>query len=676
MSASRLSPSGDRHAYIERLPSSWVQGNGAPMLQLRGRIRLLHWDTDEAQAIDSIDDASQVIGWLDENTLVVTRSLPGDFAEQRPFLVDIGSGEVRALIRSNAVQHLHSFVLIDRVLYYSRSEDRIITMPHADQRVELVALRLDTLTERVLRTEVGALPTELSPGADKGTIKYVLEGSGLVRSIDLSSGAVLDSLRDPQLSTSNSGQSATHPPDTTQLYALFSMPYIHQVYDTPDDFNGNWACGPTSTVMAICHFGRLKAWPVTASTPSKHQSNYGAYVGYKYTAYGTTFDRMQTDASGNASYGAYGWCTDGGAAWAYRMQDFAKKHGLKSDFYDNASFDKVQTQINAGQVVVLSTKLTSAGHIITVKGISGSKLVVNDPYGDKNAGYMNYKGEGAQYTWSQVNSSWFITVYSDLPSYKATIISKDGPSTMTSGETKDVTVVYRNDGANGWDDSTTLGTSVARDRTSDFYASSWLSKNHIVHTGVTLPGSQATVKFKVTAPQVCSSTKYTEHFNLLEEGVAWFSDAQQGGPADNALAFDITVNPTTGSCQDAGTGGQVDAGPDSTIDAAKDSSIAEGGKDGSDAALSQESSVDTGATPTPSEQDAAVETDAKQSDSAATGSDSGAPTSIVQVASDSGDGCSCKVGVGSARRSSQSTAWILSLLGLSLIRGRRRAERA
>jgi len=202
------------------------------------------------------------------------------------------------------------------------------------------------------------------------------------------------------------------PPPEQQL----SMPYIHQVYDTPNEFNGHWACGPTSTLMAIQHWSRLEKWPITVDVPYSHTSDYGAYVSRVYTAYGTTFNRYQDDASGNPAAGAYGWCTDGGAAWAWRMQDYAKRHQLLSDFDGSSTFGEVQSALDQGRVVVLSTGLTSAGHIITVKGYtSDGRLITNDPYGDKNRGYMNYYGEGAVYTWAQVDSPWFITVYSDQP---------------------------------------------------------------------------------------------------------------------------------------------------------------------------------------------------------------------------------------------------------------------
>ncbi|HOX43976.1 MAG TPA: NBR1-Ig-like domain-containing protein [Myxococcota bacterium] len=192
-----------------------------------------------------------------------------------------------------------------------------------------------------------------------------------------------------------------------------AMPYIHQVYDTPNAFNGHWACGPTSTLMCIQHYGRLGTWPITVDVPYSHNSDYGAYVSEVYTAYGTTFDAVGYDASGNAAYGAYGWCTIDGSAWAYKMQDYAARHDLTSDFDGSSTFGEVQAAIDAGKVIPMSTRLTNAGHIIAVKGYTGDgRLITNDPYGDRNEpSYPNYNGEGAVYTWAQVNSGWFNTVY-------------------------------------------------------------------------------------------------------------------------------------------------------------------------------------------------------------------------------------------------------------------------
>ncbi len=369
-----------------------------------------------------------------------------------------------------------------------------------------------------------------------------------------------------------------------QAISALSMPYIHQVYDTPDEFNGHWACGPTSTLMAIQHFGRLPKKTITISTYG-HTSDYGSYISRQYSAFGHTFSRSQGDASGKPAKGAYGHCTEGGMAWAWRMQDYAKKHNLKSDFYSSSSFSKIEDHLSKGKVVALSTLLTSGGHIITVKGTTADgKLVVNDPYGDRNKpSYPNAQGEGAVYSWSQVKAKWHITVHGTptappKPRFKATLMGVTSPTSVIAGQQAQVSITLRNDGSETWNSSTRLGTTKPRDRQSELYATSWLKENRVLATGQTAPGATATLTFDIEAALgSCQPRTLVEHFNLLQEGVSWFS--ADGGPKDDAIKLTIRVdpNPTDPACLPEGAdsgagpldmGGVGDAGVPSSPDVA------------------------------------------------------------------------------------------------------------
>jgi MYXO-CTERM domain-containing protein len=361
------------------------------------------------------DDVGRALGWLDARTIAFTRLLPGDLPEERPWAVDLVTGAIRPLL-SDARGHVYGLSLLGGRLYFARTLAPVVTLPRPEDEVELVQREARSDLERVVVRERGALP--LAVRLEGRRLIFQDDGAFTLSAFDVDSG---------KISPWGSDRPGSAPPPSPSPGGDLAMPYIHQVYDTPDDFAGGWACGPTSTLMCVLHYGRLQPWPITASTPYSHTSDYGAYDAYTYTAYGSTFDRVQDDARGSPATGAYGWCTDGGAAWAYRMQDYAQRHNLSSDFYSPSSFGDVQAAIDDGKTVALSTYLTSAGHIIAIKGYTtDGRLVANDPYGDKNQGYMNYAGEGAVYTWAQVNSSWFITVYGTVtPTNKPPVGSLD-----------------------------------------------------------------------------------------------------------------------------------------------------------------------------------------------------------------------------------------------------------
>ena len=56
------------------------------------------------------------------------------------------------------------------------------------------------------------------------------------------------------------------------------VPYVHQVYDTPNWHSGYWSCAPTSAIMALVYYNKLPYWDITCNSPSSHTSHYGAYV--------------------------------------------------------------------------------------------------------------------------------------------------------------------------------------------------------------------------------------------------------------------------------------------------------------------------------------------------------------------------------------------------------------
>jgi lysozyme len=136
--------------------------------------------------------------------------------------------------------------------------------------------------------------------------------------------------------------------------------------------------------------------------------------------------------------------------------------------------------------------------------------------------------------------------------YRAEIVALGHPSELSPGEEGEVTLVLKNLGVRSWDAATRLGTTMPRDRDSDFHAPSWDDLDRVMAMPHDVaPGEEVTLSFAIVAP--AEAGLYTEHFNLVQEAVAWFSDLPPGGgPLDDAIAITIQVGD---GMKGAGVGG-------------------------------------------------------------------------------------------------------------------------
>ena len=132
----------------------------------------------------------------------------------------------------------------------------------------------------------------------------------------------------------------------------------------------------------------------------------------------------------------------------------------------------------------------------------------------------------------------------DTP-WSATYVSQSFPLastalTMTEGQTIPSFIELKNSGTKTWDGNTKLATTQPRDRNSVFADSSWLAPNRLdAVKGTVAPGASYKFQFDLHAPNKAGT--YFEYFGVVEEGVAWFSDPGQGGPADDVLEVQIKV---------------------------------------------------------------------------------------------------------------------------------------
>jgi hypothetical protein len=186
------------------------------------------------------------------------------------------------------------------------------------------------------------------------------------------------------------------------------IPYVHQCYDTPDWHNGNGSCAPTAALMVLAYYGILPPWQTSCSTPTQHSNDWGNYVAGKYYFRGVDYSAYQTTDYGNkVTWGAYGYMWKTGSPNS-RMAGFYTSNGMSASQTWSTAHSVAVDEVTAGRPFSMCVMLTTAGHLIVAHGFGAEQhtFVFNDPYGNKNIGYMNYQGKNVQYDWPGYNNGF------------------------------------------------------------------------------------------------------------------------------------------------------------------------------------------------------------------------------------------------------------------------------
>jgi len=162
-----------------------------------------------------------------------------------------------------------------------------------------------------------------------------------------------------------------------------------------------------------------------------------------------------------------------------------------------------------------------------------------------------------------------LAAYGGTPPWAAKYVDQSWPVAsmpplqIKCGETVAASLKLKNTGAKAWNTSTKLGTTMPRDRTSMFAGSDWPANNRAAAvTGSVAAGADGVFSFSFHGPTgaACVPGKYHEHFGLVQENVAWFSDNGEGGPSDDQIEAYIELVPGDGSSGGGGgDGGSGDA---------------------------------------------------------------------------------------------------------------------
>ncbi len=183
-----------------------------------------------------------------------------------------------------------------------------------------------------------------------------------------------------------------------------NVPYVHQVRNTAPEFDGNWACGPTSTVMALAGYGVLQP-------RNDAYGQWGWYVSNVYDVNGVTFDRTQPDPHGRWAGGGYGACIEDEMCYGWRAVNFAKAHGVGARAVCPADYDTVVENVTSGKPVVVGTTVHGFGHVVLCVGVrDDGRLLFNDPYWRKPGQDIDV------YSWGELgNCPWMMLFDRPLP---------------------------------------------------------------------------------------------------------------------------------------------------------------------------------------------------------------------------------------------------------------------
>jgi len=195
------------------------------------------------------------------------------------------------------------------------------------------------------------------------------------------------------------------------------IPYLHQVYDVPDDFNGSSSCGPTSGLMAIQRFGKLPPHPITCSEPYSHNHDFGWYVPNEYEYNGYLYDhpglapKVGDYYSDTTVYGAHGFCVsthERVGTWGDSLVALINQHGLSSG-WASCSWSWFTGEIDDGNPVCALLTFGTSGHYNCWRGYFTDHVVVsNDPYGDHNHyPWKQYNGECVFYDWEGYDNGYY-----------------------------------------------------------------------------------------------------------------------------------------------------------------------------------------------------------------------------------------------------------------------------
>ncbi len=298
---------------------------------------------------------------------------------------------------------------------------------------DLFTIRADGTEERQLTRTAGILEMDPAPAGDGTSILCQTHALNQLLTVPMATGPSLAKAA-PSVLANGKGLSIVprFPPAVQQPDVILDIPYVHQVYDTPDWFNGHWACAPTQAIMLLAYYNVLPPWTIVCSWPSRHPTSWGNYVADRYRFRQVEYSFLADDPNQSPAMGGYGYMWTGTSSPHSRMASYFRNHGLTATQTESTPYSTAAAEVGGGYPFSMCVMLTDAGHLVLAHGFGAEPhtFVFNDPYGNKNLGYMNTAGKNVLYDWPGFNNgyqnltgvAWCIATRSVAPAVSDSIV--------------------------------------------------------------------------------------------------------------------------------------------------------------------------------------------------------------------------------------------------------------
>ena len=429
----------DKQLFIHR-------SSGIEKVQLTSFSNLLAISHDEKNITYRNKDEQLVIYRKDSNKFSTITDIgysffPINWSNDDKFILIKDIGENLFIYDTN-LKILRNLPFRGYVKWYSENEILIV-----DKKIEKENYRSELFSYNVLTNKHHSINTYSHLLYD-----FDIKSDTLVFSSLQNRSLVMGEIKSNQLTKCNLIKKCDKPIKAKNLvpdkkgFRNLDIPYINQMYDTPQGYAHNYGCCAAATAsMALMYYKIFPHWDTTNSSPYSHTTHWGNYIG------GTIYQYRGIVYNNSAYYeSGAGWCYNGIDNYHWdsgspnsRMRQLIENHGITSvqHWTSSCTYSRISGDVANNYPYPLCVTMTASGHLILAKGIyddSKKLLYYHDPYGNKNTTpYLGYDGDNVIYDWPGENNG-----YANLVSVAWSVSAQGNHQASAELEIDDLQLAY------------------------------------------------------------------------------------------------------------------------------------------------------------------------------------------------------------------------------------------